>query len=118
MKTTIFPSLKTKRKVIAAALATALILPAIPYENTDAAARITLKSGAAVPATIYTGHSYILTVNGKSYTKAAKKNLKFYSSNKKVAVIHSTTGKLKPAKPGQVKISVKNKYCNAPNLSV
>lgn len=67
---------------------------------TFAASKITLKSGAAAPASIYTGHSYSLKVAGVK--------VKFYTSNKKVATIGATTGKLKAVAPGTVKITAKN----------
>ena len=67
---------------------------------TFAASKITLKSGAAAPSSIYTGHSYSLKVAG---TK-----VKFYTSNKKVATIGATTGKLKAVAPGTVKITAKS----------
>ena len=57
-----------------------------------AASKITLKSGAAAPSTIYALHSYPLKVAGTS--------VKWYSSNKNVASIGQTTGKLKPVAPG------------------
>lgn len=66
-----------------------------------AASKITLKSGAAAPSSIYTGHSYTLKVAGTA--------VKWYSSNKKVATIGLTTGKLKPVQPGTVKITAKSK---------
>ena len=70
----------------------------IPAAN--AASKITLKSGKAAPSTIYAGHSYNLKVAGVK--------VKFASSNKKVATIGATTGKLKAAAPGTVKITAKN----------
>ena len=65
-----------------------------------AASKITLKSGAAAPSTIYALHSYPLKVAG---TK-----VKWYSSNKNIATIGQATGKLKPVAPGQVKITAKS----------
>ena len=66
-----------------------------------AASKIVLKSGAAAPSTIYALHSYPLKVAGTS--------VKWYSSNKAVATIGQTTGKLKPVAPGTVKITAKSK---------
>lgn len=65
-----------------------------------AASKITLKSGAAAPSTIYALHSYPLKVAGTS--------VKWYSSNKNIATIGQATGKLKPVAPGQVKITAKS----------
>ena len=67
----------------------------------NAASKITLKSGKAAPASVYAGHSYTLKVAGTA--------VKFYSSNKSVATIGLTTGKLKPVAPGTVKITAKSK---------
>lgn len=65
-----------------------------------AASKITLKSGAAAPSTIYALHSYPLKVAGTS--------VKWVSSNKNIATIGQATGKLKPVAPGQVKITAKS----------
>lgn len=65
-----------------------------------AASKITLKSGAAAPSTIYALHSYPLKVAGTT--------VKWYSSNKNIATIGQATGKLKPVAPGQVKITAKS----------
>lgn len=72
-----------------------------PAATVSAASKITLKSGAAAPSTVYTNKSYTLKVAGTA--------VKFYSSNKKVATIGLTTGKLKPVAPGTVKITAKSK---------
>ena len=72
----------------------------LPATTAMAASKITLKSGAAVPSTVYAGHSYTLTVKGQ--------NVKFYSSNKKVATVGVSTGKLKVLSPGTVKITAKS----------
>ena len=66
-----------------------------------AASKIVLKSGAAAPSTVYASHSYTLKVDGQS--------VKWYTSNKAVATIGKTTGKLKPVAPGTVKITAKSK---------
>lgn len=66
-----------------------------------AASKITLKSGAAAPSSIYTGKSYTLKVAGTA--------VKFYSNKKAVATIGLTTGKLKATAPGSVKITAKSK---------
>ena len=87
-----------KRVVIVMLCITMSIITAVP---SFAASKITLKSGKAAPASIYVGHTYTLKVPGTS--------VKFYSSNKKVATIGMTTGKLKPVAPGTVKITAKNK---------
>jgi len=76
-----------------------LVMP-MATNQVYAATKITLKSGAAAPSTIYAGHVYNLKVAGQS--------VKFYSSNKKVATIGITTGTLKPVAPGTVKITAKN----------
>ena len=89
-------------KKLALFLALALTLTlvqATPVVN--AASKITLKSGAAAPASVYAGHSYTLKVAGTA--------VKFFSSNKKVATIGMTTGKFKPVAPGSVKITAKSK---------
>lgn len=65
-----------------------------------AASKITLKSGAAAPSSVYAGHSYTLKVAGE--------HVKFYTSNKKIATIGATTGKMKPTAPGSVKITAKS----------
>ena len=62
--------------------------------------KITLKSGEEAPSTIYTGHSYTLTVQGE--------RVKFYTSNKKIATIGVTTGKMSVTAPGTVTITAKN----------
>ena len=62
--------------------------------------KITLKSGEEAPSTIYTGHSYTLTVKGE--------RVKFYTSNKKIATIGVTTGKMSVTAPGTVTITAKN----------
>ena len=83
-------------------LVLALVFPAFSLPETAAgASKITLKSGAAAPSTIYAGHSYTLDVKGA--------NVKYYSSNKKIATIGLMTGKLKPTEPGSVKITAKSK---------
>ncbi|MDD6207299.1 MAG: Ig-like domain-containing protein [Clostridiales bacterium] len=69
--------------------------------SSQAASKITLKSGAAAPSTVYAGRSYTLAVKGQA--------VKFYSSNKTVATIGMTTGKFKPVNPGTVKITAKSK---------
>lgn len=72
----------------------------LPATTAMAASKITLKSGAAVPSTVYAGHSYTLKVSGTA--------VKFYSSNKKVATVGVSTGKLKALSPGTVKITAKS----------
>lgn len=90
------------KRMAACLLVLALVVPAFSVPETAAAAsKITLKSGAAAPSTIYAGHSYTLDVKGA--------NVKYYSSNKKIATIGVTTGKLKPTEPGSVKITAKSK---------
>ena len=89
-------------KKLALFLALALTLTLVQVTPVvNAASKITLKSGAAAPASVYAGHSYTLKVAGTA--------VKFYSSNKKVATIGATTGKFKPVAPGSVKITAKNK---------
>lgn len=91
-----------KRKWLAMLLCLALLVSnlAVGESTASAACKITLKSGAAAPSSVYSGHSYTLKVAGKK--------VKFYSSNKKVATIGVSTGKLKPLKPGTVKITAKD----------
>lgn len=90
------------KRMAACLLVLALVFPAFSVPETAAAAsKITLKSGATAPSTIYAGHSYTLDVKGA--------NVKYYSSNKKIATIGLTTGKLKPTEPGSVKITAKSK---------
>ncbi len=72
----------------------------LPATTAMAASKITLKSGAAAPSTVYAGHSYTLKVSGTA--------VKFYSSNKKVATVGVSTGKLKALSPGTVKITAKS----------
>lgn len=66
-----------------------------------ASAKIILKNGAAAPDSIYTGQSCILKVRG------AGQSVKFYSSNKNIAAIDATTGKMRAVAPGKVKITAK-----------
>jgi len=87
-------------KHMALALSLALTVTAIPATTTSAATKITLKSGAAAPSTVYAKHSYNLAVKGVK--------VKFYSSNKKVATVAASTGKMKAVAPGTVKITAKN----------
>ena len=90
------------KRMAACLLVLALVFPVFSVPETAAAAsKITLKSGAAAPSTIYAGHSYTLDVKGA--------HVKYYSSNKKIATIGLTTGKLKPTEPGSVKITAKSK---------
>lgn len=90
------------KRMAACLLVLALVVPAFSVPETAAAAsKIRLKSGAAAPSTIYAGHSYTLDVKGA--------HVKYYSSNKKIATIGLTTGKLKPTEPGSVKITAKSK---------
>ena len=90
------------KRMAACLLVLALVFPAFSVPETAAAAsKITLKSGAAAPSTIYAGHSYTLDVKGA--------HVKYYSSNKKIATIGLMTGKLKPTEPGSVKITAKSK---------
>ena len=65
----------------------------------NAESKITLKSGAAAPSTIYAGHSYTLKVAGKK--------VEFYSNDEKVATINKTTGKMKAVAPGSVRITAR-----------
>ena len=87
-------------RLLCAALVLAILTQLAPVPAL-AASKIVLKSGAAVPSTIYTGHSYSL--------KVADTAVKFYTSNKNIATIGATTGKLKAVKPGSVKITAKSK---------
>ena len=92
-----------RNRIVAIFLATLLLFTGmivLTPETAEAASKITLKSGKAAPSTIYAGHSYNLKVAGVK--------VKFSSSNKKVATIGATTGKLKAVAPGTVKITAKN----------
>ena len=86
-----------KRMIIILVTICLILMQVVP---TFAASMITLKSGAGAPRTIYAGHSYNLAVKGVK--------VKFYSSNKEVATIGTTTGKLKAVAPGTVKITAKS----------
>ena len=94
---------KVMKKLTAVLLMAALVFSVIGVPDTAFAAssKITLKSGEAAPSIIYAGHSYSLKVPGA--------NVKFYTTDKKVATIGLTTGKLKPTAPGAVTIKAKSK---------
>ena len=94
---------KIMKKLTAVLLMAALVFSVIGVPDTAFAAssKITLKSGEAAPSIIYAGHSYSLKVPGA--------NVKFYTTDKKVATICLTTGKLKPTAPGAVTIKAKSK---------
>lgn len=94
---------KVMKKLTAVLLMAALVFYVIGVPDTAFAAssKITLKSGEAAPSIIYAGHSYSLKVPGA--------NVKFYTTDKKVATIGLTTGKLKPTAPGAVTIKAKSK---------
>lgn len=94
---------KIMKKLTAVLLMAALVFSIIGVPDTAFAAssKITLKSGEAAPSIIYAGHSYSLKVPGA--------NVKFYTTDKKVATIGLTTGKLKPTAPGAVTIKAKSK---------
>ncbi len=57
----------------------------------SAASKITLRGGTDAPLKIFAGHSYALSVSGR--------NVKWYTSNKSVATIGVTTGRLCPSAP-------------------
>ena len=67
----------------------------------SAASKITLRGGTDAPLKIFAGHSYALSVSGR--------NVKWYTSNKSVATIGVTTGRLCPSAPGTVTITAKDK---------
>lgn len=94
---------KIMKKLTAVLLMATLVFSIIGVPDTAFAAssKITLKSGEAAPSIIYAGHSYSLKVPGA--------NVKFYTTDKKVATIGLTTGKLKPTAPGAVTIKAKSK---------
>jgi hypothetical protein len=92
--------LKKLAFVVAIVMVVTTVVPSL-MPSITAASKITLKSGAAAPSTVYTGHTYTLKVAGTA--------VKFYSSNKAVATIGATTGKLKAVAPGIVKITAKSK---------
>ena len=91
------------KKLTAVLLMAALVFSVTGVPDTAFAAnsKITLKSGEAAPSIIYAGHSYSLKVPGA--------NVKFYTTDKKVATIGVTTGKLKPTAPGTVTVKAKSK---------
>ena len=93
---------KIMKKLTAVLLMAALVFSVTGVPDTAFAAnsKITLKSGEAAPSIIYAGHSYSLKVPGA--------NVKFYTTDKKVATIGLTTGKLKPTAPGAVTIKAKS----------
>ena len=93
--------MKNFAKKLALFLAFAMVVTMVHPFSVSAASKITLKSGAAAPSTVYAGHTYNLQVKGTA--------VKFYTSNKKVATVGLTTGKMKPVAPGSVKITAKNK---------
>ena len=93
--------MKNFAKKLALFLAFAMVVTMVHPFSVSAASKITLKSGAAAPSTIYAGHTYNLKVKGTA--------VKFYSSNKKIATIGATTGKMKAVAPGSVKITAKSK---------
>ena len=94
---------KIMKKLTAVLLMAALVFSVIGVPDTTFAAnsKITLKSGEAAPSIIYAGHSYSLKVPGA--------NVKFYTTDKKVAKIGLTTGKLKAKAPGAVTVKAKSK---------
>ena len=67
----------------------------------SAASKITLRGGTDAPLKIFAGHSYALSVSGR--------NVKWYTSNKSVATIGVTTGRLCPSAPGTVTITAKDR---------
>ena len=67
----------------------------------SAASKITLRGGTDAPLKIFAGHSYALSVSGR--------NVKWYTSNKSVATIGVTTGRLCPSAPGTVTIRAKDR---------
>ena len=94
---------KIMKKLTAVLLMAALVfsVTGVPDTAFAASSKIMLKSGEAAPSIIYAGHSYSLKVPGA--------NVKFYTTDKKVATIGVTTGKLKPTAPGAVTIKAKSK---------
>ena len=67
----------------------------------SAASTIKLRGGTDAPLKIFAGHSYALSVSGR--------NVKWYTSNKSVATIGVTTGRLCPSAPGTVTITAKDR---------
>ena len=92
------------KKIVAVLLIAVVLLTGMtvirPETAQAASKKITLKSGKAAPATVYAGHSYNLKVAGVK--------VKFTTSNKKIATIGATTGKMKAVAPGRVTITAKN----------
>lgn len=94
---------KIMKKLTAVLLMAALVFSVAGVTDTAFAAssKITLKSGAAAPGIIYAGHYCSLKVPGAS--------VKFYTTDKKVATIGLTTGKLKARAPGTVTVKAKSR---------
>ena len=90
---------KTWLRLLSVFLTVALLIPLFAT-TASAASKITLRDGSPAPANIVIGSAYSLKVAGTA--------VKFYSSNKAVAIINSTTGKLSPISPGSVKITAKS----------
>ena len=89
------------RNLAIAAVAACVAAVALAPGAAFAASKITLKSGAAAPSTVYAGHSYKLKVPGEM--------VKWSTSNRKVATVGVTTGKLVVRAPGKVAITAKAK---------
>ncbi|SFR56922.1 Ig-like domain-containing protein [Anaeromicropila populeti] len=90
-------------KKLALVLALAMVVASVTPTalSVSAASKITLKSGKAAPSTVYVGKTYSLKVAGTT--------VKFYSSNKAVATVGLTGGKLTPKAPGTVTVTAKSK---------
>lgn len=72
-----------------------------PASEASAATKMTLSNGKAAPTTIYTGKSCTLKVPNTTVV--------FYSSNKKVATVGWSSGKVVAKTPGKVTITAKAK---------
>ena len=90
--------MKNFAKKLALFLAFAMVVTMVHPFSVSAASKITLKSGAAAPSTVYAGHTYNLQVKGTA--------VKFYTSNKKVATVDAN-GNVTAVKAGKVTITTK-----------
>ena len=90
--------MKLFKKVTAVVLAVAMIATTITISNTEAEAKVTLKSKKNIT----------LVVGKKSTIKVKQKGAKFKSSNTKIAKV-TNKGKVTAKKPGVCKITVKVK---------
>lgn len=103
----------TVRKIFSIITMLVLLIALFPLQETSAATKFLLKSGAAAPATIYTGHKYDLKVKG-----VTSGDLRFRSKDKTVATISAQGGTLTAKAPGTAKIEAYNKKTNKTYCSI